>query len=76
MLIKTVLVTRPKNQAGSFVSQLKEHDLASVVFPTIEINALKDWEVPDISAFDGIFHQSQQRWFIYGPTREHSPRPA
>ena len=58
MLIKTVLVTRPKNQAGSFVSQLKEHDLASVVFPTIEINALKDWEVPDISAFDGIFFTS------------------
>ncbi|MDT9547104.1 MAG: uroporphyrinogen-III synthase [Chlorobium sp.] len=56
--MKTVLVTRPKHQAGSFVSQLKEYGLASVVFPTIEINPLTDWEVPDLSLFDGIFFTS------------------
>ncbi|KAA6232897.1 uroporphyrinogen-III synthase [Chlorobium phaeovibrioides] len=56
--MKTVLVTRPKNQAGAFVSQLEEHGLGSVVFPTIEIKAVEGWVVPDLSDFDGIFFTS------------------
>jgi uroporphyrinogen-III synthase len=56
--MKTVLVTRPKDQAASFVKKLEEYGLISVVFPTIEIRPVSGWSVPDLSLFDGVFFTS------------------
>jgi len=56
--MKTVLVTRPKDQAASFVKKLDEYGLISVVFPTIEIRPVSGWKVPDLSLFDGVFFTS------------------
>ena len=56
--MKTVLVTRPKDQAASFVQQLEEYGLISIVFPTIEIRPVSGWKVPDLSLFDGLFFTS------------------
>ena len=56
--MKTVLVTRPKDQAGSFVQKLGEYGLNSIVFPTIEIRPVSGWKVPDLSIFDGLFFTS------------------
>ncbi|MBF0585546.1 uroporphyrinogen-III synthase [Prosthecochloris sp. N3] len=64
--MKSVLVTRPKHQAGSFVSELGKYDLNSVVFPTIEIRPAPPWEIPDISSFAGAFFTSPNsvRYFL------------
>ena len=56
--MKTVLVTRPKDQAASFVQKLEEYGLNSIVFPTIEIRPVSGWKVPDLSQFDGLFFTS------------------
>ena len=56
--MKTVLVTRPKDQAASFVKKLEEYGLNSVVFPTIEIRPVSGWSVPDLTLFDGVFFTS------------------
>ena len=56
--MKCVLVTRPKHQAGSFVKELKKHDLDSVVFPTIEIQPASEWDIPDVSVYTGAFFTS------------------
>ncbi|NTV98895.1 MAG: uroporphyrinogen-III synthase [Chlorobiaceae bacterium] len=56
--MKSVLVTRPKNQAESFVKELEQYGLSSVVFPTIEIRPVPGWQVPDLSRFDGVFFTS------------------
>ncbi|NTV17709.1 MAG: uroporphyrinogen-III synthase [Chlorobiaceae bacterium] len=56
--MKTVLVTRPKDQAASFVQKLDEYGLNSIVFPTIEIRPVSGWKVPDLSVFDGLFFTS------------------
>ena len=56
--MKTVLVTRPKDQAASFVQKLEEYGLNSIVFPTIEIRPVSGWKVPDLSLFDGLFFTS------------------
>jgi len=56
--MKTVLVTRPKDQAASFVKKLEEYGLISIVFPTIEIRPVSGWKVPDLSLFDGVFFTS------------------
>ena len=56
--MKTVLVTRPKDQAASFVKKLDEYGLISVVFPTIEIRPVSGWQVPDLTLFDGVFFTS------------------
>jgi uroporphyrinogen-III synthase len=56
--MKTVLVTRPKNQAASFVKELEQYGLNSFVFPTIEIRPVSGWNVPSLSQFDGIFFTS------------------
>jgi len=56
--MKTVLVTRPKDQSASFVKKLEEYGLKSIVFPTIEIRPISGWEVPDLSLFDGVFFTS------------------
>ncbi len=56
--MKTVLVTRPKDQAASFVKKLEEYGLDSIVFPTIEIRPVSGWKVPDLSLFDGLFFTS------------------
>ena len=53
--MKTVLVTRPKNQAEPFVHALEQYGLNAVVFPTIEIRPVAGWTVPDLSRFAGIF---------------------
>ena len=64
--MKCVLVTRPKHQAGSFVQELKKHNLDSVVFPTIEIRPAFGWEIPEISAYAGAFFTSPNsvRYFL------------
>ena len=56
--MKTVLVTRPKDQAASFVKRLEEYGLNAIVFPTIEIRPVSGWNVPDLSQFDGVFFTS------------------
>jgi uroporphyrinogen-III synthase len=56
--MKTVLVTRPKQQAASFVKELEQYGLNSFVFPTIEIRPVSGWKVPDLSQFDGVFFTS------------------
>ena len=56
--MKTVLVTRPKDQAASFVKKLEEYGLNSIVFPTIEIQPVPGWSVPDLEQFDGFFFTS------------------
>ncbi len=56
--MKTVLVTRPKDQAASFVQKLEEYGLNSIVFPTIEIRPVSGWKVPHLSHFDGVFFTS------------------
>ena len=56
--MKTVLVTRPKDQAASFVKKLEESGLNSIVFPTIEIRPVSGWKVPDLTLFDGVFFTS------------------
>ena len=56
--MKSVLVTRPKDQAESFVKKLEEYGLISVVFPTIEIRPVSGWQVPDLTLFDGVFFTS------------------
>lgn len=56
--MKSVLVTRPKHQAESFVKELKKYNLISIVFPTIEIRAASRWEIPDISGYTGAFFTS------------------
>ncbi|NTW69100.1 MAG: uroporphyrinogen-III synthase [Chlorobiaceae bacterium] len=56
--MKTVLVTRPKQQAASFVKELEQYGLNSFVFPTIEIRPVSGWKVPDLSLFDGVFFTS------------------
>jgi uroporphyrinogen-III synthase len=56
--MKTVLVTRPKSQAASFVKKLEEYGLNSIVFPTIEIRPVSGWKIPDLSLFDGLFFTS------------------
>lgn len=56
--MKTVLVTRPKDQAASFVKKLEEYGLNSIVFPTIEIRPVSGWKVPDLALFDGVFFTS------------------
>jgi len=56
--MKTVLVTRPKQQAASFVKELEQYGLISIVFPTIEIRPVSGWTVPDLGRFDGVFFTS------------------
>ncbi len=56
--MKAVLVTRPRHQAESFVKELEQYGLISVVFPTIEIRPVPGWQVPDLSRFDGVFFTS------------------
>jgi len=56
--MSTVLVTRPKHQAHSFVNELEQYGLISTVFPTIEIRTVPGWEVPDLSLFRGVFFTS------------------
>ena len=56
--MKTVLVTRPKDQAASFVKELEQYGLSSFVFPTIEIRPVSGWKVPELSDFDGVFFTS------------------
>ena len=56
--MKTVLVTRPKHQAASFVKELEQYGLNSFVFPTIEIRPVSGWGVPSLSGFDGVFFTS------------------
>ncbi len=70
--MKSVLVTRPKHQAGSFVKELKKHRLDSFVFPTIEIRPVSGWRIPDISGYAGAFFTSPNsvHYFIERLTRE------
>ncbi|ARM30639.1 uroporphyrinogen-III synthase [Prosthecochloris sp. HL-130-GSB] len=64
--MSTVLVTRPRHQAGSFVQELEKYGLGSVVFPTIEIRPAPAWKIPDISTFSGAFFTSPNsvRYFM------------
>ncbi|MBV5326060.1 MAG: uroporphyrinogen-III synthase [Chlorobium sp.] len=64
--MKTVLVTRPKDQAEPFVRELEKYGLISVVFPTIEILPVPGWSVPDLKKFDGAFFTSPNsvRFFL------------
>jgi uroporphyrinogen-III synthase len=56
--MKTVLVTRPRHQAESFVKELEQYGLSSAVFPTIEIRPVSGWQVPCLACFEGVFFTS------------------
>jgi uroporphyrinogen-III synthase len=56
--MKAVLVTRPRHQAESFVKELEQYGLSSVVFPTIEIRPVPGWQLPCLARFDGLFFTS------------------
>lgn len=56
--MKSVLVTRPKHQAESFVRELEQYGLNSFVFPAIEIRPVPGWKVPDLASFSGAFFTS------------------
>ncbi len=64
--MKSVLVTRPRHQAKSFVEELKKYNLDSVVFPTIEIRPASEWAIPDIAKYAGAFFTSPNsvRYFL------------
>ncbi|NMW21975.1 MAG: uroporphyrinogen-III synthase [Chlorobiaceae bacterium] len=63
--MKTVLVTRPKHQAASFVKELEQYGLNSFVFPTIEIRPVSGWQVPSLTGFDGLFFTSPNSVSIF-----------
>jgi uroporphyrinogen III methyltransferase/synthase len=44
---KTILVTRPRHQAGDFVRRLEELGAVVSVLPTVEVLALDDWSAVD-----------------------------
>jgi uroporphyrinogen-III synthase len=56
--MKTVLITRSKDQSNTLVSALKKYGLGYELFPTIEIIALTDWSLPDLSKYQGAFFTS------------------
>lgn len=56
--MKTVLVTRPRDQAEPFVDALEHAGLRTVLFPTIAIRCLDDWAPPDPDRFAGVFFTS------------------
>lgn len=56
--MKTVLITRPKEQAVYLISHLERRGLRSVLFPTIEIVPLTTWEIPPLNRYDGVFFTS------------------
>jgi len=56
--MKTVLVTRPKDQAGSLIAALSKLNLGHELFPTIEIAAVPGWSLPGFSDYTGIFFTS------------------
>ena len=56
--MKSVLVTRPRHQAESFVKELKKYNLDSIVFPTIEIRPAPGWHIPNITEYAGVFFTS------------------
>lgn len=56
--MKSVLVTRPKHQAESFVKELEQYGLISFVFPAIEIRPVPGWQLPDLASFSGAFFTS------------------
>ena len=64
--MKSVLVTRPKHQAESFVQELRKYNLDSIVFPTIEIRPASGWQIPDFSDYAGAFFTSPNsvRYFL------------
>ncbi|MEI6846921.1 MAG: uroporphyrinogen-III synthase [Chlorobiaceae bacterium] len=72
--MKTVLVTRPKQQAASFVKELEKYGLNSFVFPTIEIRPVAGWKIPDLTRFDGVFFTSPNSVsFFMAPLLKESP---
>ncbi|MBK1705279.1 uroporphyrinogen-III synthase [Halochromatium glycolicum] len=56
--MKTVLVTRPREQAKPFADALQQAGLRPLLFPTIAIRCLDDWALPDPDRFAGVFFTS------------------
>ncbi|NTW49925.1 MAG: uroporphyrinogen-III synthase [Chlorobiales bacterium] len=56
--MKTVLITRPKDQAGALMSALEQLGLRYELFPTIEIAPVSGWSCPSIESYSGIFFTS------------------
>lgn len=57
---KTVLITRPKDQAKDLADALEKFGLQCVLFPTIEIAPLQDWlaSLPTSPDYSAIFFTS------------------
>lgn len=60
---KTVLVTRPREQAGEFIKLLEQLGASVTIFPTIEIVPPPSWDACDeairtINTFDGLLFTS------------------
>jgi uroporphyrinogen-III synthase len=56
--MKTVLITRPKDQAGSLMAALEKFGLQYELFPTIEIGPVTGWSLPPLTAYKGVFFTS------------------
>jgi uroporphyrinogen III methyltransferase/synthase len=44
---KTVLVTRPRHQAGDFLRRLEDLGATTLLWPTVEVKPLDDWSLVD-----------------------------
>ncbi len=56
--MKTVLITRPKDQSKTLIKALQKYGLDYVLFPTIEIKPVVGWSLPVINDYKGIFFTS------------------
>jgi uroporphyrinogen-III synthase len=56
--MKTVLVTRPREQAKPFADALRQAGLRTILFPTIAIRCIDDWTPPEPARFAGVFFTS------------------
>lgn len=54
----TVLITRPKADAEAFAKALSCYGLHAEFFPTIKIEPLSGWALPNLEGYDGLIYTS------------------
>ncbi len=70
-----VLITRPKADALEFAHALAKYGLGAEFFPTIEIQPVTDWALPNLECYHGLIFSSANavRHFI-SPLLSHEPK--
>lgn len=56
--MKTVLITRPKDQSDTLIKAIQKYGLSFELFPTIEIKGVVGWSLPELSQYEGAFFTS------------------